>query len=423
MNRKIVNKLYSNLDSLIINSGLTDKFIILFGANEPAEITISFLKSRNIQVNAIIDNDPFRQNKTLCGVQIYKPDDLLRDSNDNMIILIASMYYPQMRSSIAKYNLAETQIVETLYFHEYSLKPEIFQKNADIVIDGLNVYDRIKKTYGHDVYIILVPCPSLGDTYFTLSYIDEYLKRYGLRDYLIVVSGGGAAKVAEIFSVSNCINISQDDNDALLALYTFMGLPDVMVVSHNFPYSRLVASSIGLELLNWGEMIREVILGLDANAAKRIPDKPALMKDKIYFENNGLKTGKTALLAPIAMHAQSLPDTFWSILIKKLNDVGYVVRLNVAENESVNLEGAEPLFVPLDAAIPFIEAAGVFIALRNGLCDVLCEASAKKIVIYPDEDYFNFFGIKNIGLSDSFTEIVYENDNKTIEHIMEHLES
>ena len=423
MNRKILHKLYANLDRLVKNGDLADKFIILFGANKPSEITISFLRSRSIQANAIIDNDPFKHNKTLSGVTVYKPDDLLKDLNDNMIILIASMFYKQMRSSIAKYNLADAQIVETLYFHEYSLEPEIFKKNADIVIDGWNVYDRIKKTYGDDVFIILNPCPSLGDVYFALSYIDAYIKRCGLKNYIIVTSGGSSVKIAEMLNASNCINISQDENDALLALYTFMDLRDILVVAYNYPYTRLFPYNLSSALLNWGELIREVVLGLKAGVARSTPDKSAMMKDKAFFDNNGLKKGKTVLLAPTAVHALSLPDTFWNILVKKLNGAGYSVRLNVAEDEFINIEGADPLFVPLDDVIPFIETAGLFIGLRNGLCDVLSEASAKKIVIYPDEDYFDFFGIKNIGLSDSFTEIIYENDSKTIECIMQYLQN
>ena len=423
MNSKLANQLYGNLDKLINSGAFVGKSIILFGANKPSELTTSYLNSRQFRVDAIIDNDPEKHNKTLNGVLICKPAEILKNNHKDLILLIASTYYRQMRNSIAKYDLTKTEIIETLYFHEYSLEPKIFQKNADIAIDGWFVYDRIKKTYGDNAFIVLNPCPSLGDTYMLFSYLDEYIVRNGIDNYVVVVSGGGALKIAEMFNAANCLKISQDDNDALLALYTLMDLPDVIVAAYNFPYTRLTAANHGLELLNWGELIRETVLRLEPDTIKVLPNKPSQMKDIAFFENNKLEKGKTVLLAPTAVHALNLPDAFWSALVTELNHAGYTVRLNLAADEAVTIEGAEPIFVPLEDIIPFIEIAGVFIALRNGLCDVLSEAEAKKIAIYPDKDYFNFFGMKKIGLTESFNEVVYENNNQTIQHIMEYIKN
>ena len=428
MNKKMFSRLYGNLDRLVNDGSLAGKFIILFGANKPAEITISFLHNRNIKVDAIIDNSSGKQNKTLKGVMVYAPDDLLKESamgtmgetKAPIIILIASLYYKQMRSSIAKYNIDDSQIIETLYFAEYSVDPAIFRKNADAAMNGWSVYSGIKSAYGNDCFIILIPCPSLGDAYFILSYMGEYIRQTGLKNYVIAMSGAGSARVAEMFEAQNCINITQDENDALLAFYTLMDLTDVKVVSHNYPYTRLPADSLGLKMLNWGEMIKEVILGLGPAVRTQIYEnanrKPAFPADKYK-----IKSGKTVLLAPAAVHAISLPDSFWDALAEALGNEGYTVRVNVAADESINIKGAESLFIPLEDIIPFVETAGIFISLRNGLCDILSEATATKIALYPNEDYFDFFGIEKIGLTDSFTEILYDNDRETIARVMEQL--
>ena len=34
-----------------------------------------------------------------------------------------------------------------------------------------------------------------------------------------------------------------------------------------------------------------------------------------------------------------------------------------------------------------VERAGIFIGIRSGLCDILREAKAKKIALYPDYNY------------------------------------
>ena len=418
MNKKYINQLYKNLDDLINNGRLDDKFIILFGANKPAEITVSYLENKNIKVDAIIDNSSKKQGKTLRNVMVYAPDDLLNNIEKDFIILIASLYYKQMRSSIAKHNIDDSKITETLYFAEFSTEQSYFDKNVGVALNGWNVYEKIKQTYGADCFIILIPCPSLGDAYFILSYIDEYIKQNNLRNYVVVMSGGGSVKIAEMFNAPNCAGVAQDENDALLAFYTLMDLPDMLVVSHNFPHTRLSSGNLGDEMLNWGEMIRNVIMGFKNEIPKKELVKSPDMSDKNFFEKNNLIKGKTALIAPAAIHALSLPDSFWSDLTAALIKKGYTVRANVSKDESINITGANPIFIPLDEIIPFVETAGLFISLRNGLCDVLAEAKATKIAIYPDEDYYDFFSIEKIGLTDSFTEVIYDEEKNVLEQIM-----
>lgn len=50
-----------------------------------------------------------------------------------------------------------------------------------------------------------------------------------------------------------------------------------------------------------------------------------------------------------------------------------------------------------------MEAAGNFIGLRSGLCDVISQSHAKKIILYPDRiyqegKYISFYSLKNMGL-------------------------
>jgi len=63
----------------------------------------------------------------------------------------------------------------------------------------------------------------------------------------------------------------------------------------------------------------------------------------------------------------------------------------------------------LTEAISIVEAAGIFIGLRSGLCDVISSAKAEKIIIYPDRvyqggKYIDFYSLKNMGLSEEAEE-------------------
>lgn len=51
------------------------------------------------------------------------------------------------------------------------------------------------------------------------------------------------------------------------------------------------------------------------------------------------------------------------------------------------LIGTESISPSLLELRSVVERAGTFIGIRNGLCDVIREAKAKKIALYPDYNY------------------------------------
>lgn len=419
-------QLFANLDKLVEGGAFDNKLIILFGANKTSDLTCSYLRSKNIKVSAIIDNYPEKRVKTLGGVNIYSPCSLFADFNEDkgrVVILIASVFYKEMKRSVYKYGFDDSNFIQTLYFAEYSTAPEAFQRGAASVIDGFEVYSRIKNEYGGDVFIIFNPCPSIGDAVFILSYIDEYIKQNGIKKNIYVLTGGASEKVAKIFGRLNYVNITPREAVSLTALYAFMGMEDVNVLSFTVPYTRVFRKFHNKGLLNWGDIIRGITMRLDAGAEKTSVPRPFVNIEGFCAENKIVK-GKTAILATMAVQAESLPDAFWQLLVNRLNEKGYSVRINVAEGESVNIEGAEPLFVPLEYIVSTVEHAGVFIGLRSGLCDLVGSADCKKFAVYPDKNFHDFFGFLNIGLfdgSDRNIEIMYEGADKTVGLIMKNL--
>ena len=98
---------------------------------------------------------------------------------------------------------------------------------------------------------------------------------------------------------------------------------------------------------------------------------------------------------------------FWEQKALEYIKQGYSVYTNIVGDEQV-VHGTLPLTVPINQMKAVVEHAGVFIGIRNGLCDVLNTANCRKIVVIPDcyysttphkvEDFFTLPGWEKIGI-------------------------
>lgn len=81
---KIVN------DMTTIVEKIRNKKVIVFGAGEMAKAIISFL---SVKISYCVDNDHRKQSKEILGIKIYSPDELGKEKKEEVLVLVASMYY------------------------------------------------------------------------------------------------------------------------------------------------------------------------------------------------------------------------------------------------------------------------------------------------------------------------------------------
>lgn len=55
--------------------------------------------------------------------------------------------------------------------------------------------------------------------------------------------------------------------------------------------------------------------------------------------------------------------------------------------EELPLPRTKPICPAISEIQSVVERAGTFIGIRSGLCDVLREASCRKVALYPDYNY------------------------------------
>jgi hypothetical protein len=109
------------------------------------------------------------------------------------------------------------------------------------------------------------------------------------------------------------------------------------------------------------------------------------------FHGLGGKANRSILISPLSNSNPMLGHEWWQALVDELDRAGFVVFENMTNmwnsNRPVHLARAIPVEMPPEQAIPFCEAAGFFIGMRNGLCDLLGYAKARMKAIHVPRRY------------------------------------
>jgi hypothetical protein len=170
--------------------------------------------------------------------------------------------------------------------------------------------------------------------------------------------------------------------------------------------------------LNFEKMFRYFVFGFaDDVKHQLLPAKDYLDEIEALFANNSLIRGKTVVLSPYSNTLFDLPEDLLDSLVVNCKKLGYKVCTNCVGTEKP-VKGTNPIFFPLDQAIAFMNAAGYFIGVRSGLCDIISSSHCKKVIFYDKNGLFfnssqyNYFSIVKMGLCDDAIEIEYDDDIK-----------
>ena len=92
------------------------------------------------------------------------------------------------------------------------------------------------------------------------------------------------------------------------------------------------------------------------------------------------------MFSPYAKSVTAIDPKVWIDAVDYYNGAGYKCYTNVIGDEK-SLEGTEAISPSLLEIRSVVERACTFVGIRSGLCDILREANAKKIALYPDYIY------------------------------------
>jgi hypothetical protein len=107
------------------------------------------------------------------------------------------------------------------------------------------------------------------------------------------------------------------------------------------------------------------------------------------FHGLGGKAGRSVLISTVSNSNPMLGHAWWQALVDELDRAGFVVFENstnttdrLSSDRPTSLERVIPVDMPPEQVIPFCEAAGFFVGIRSGLCDLLGYAKARMKAIH-----------------------------------------
>lgn len=423
MEYNLLMEMHKKIDECESKGIFKDRFVVIFGSNEPAERIMEYLTEKGIKVNGLIDNNSKKNGTVLNGVTVSLPEKLLQPKKENALILIASKYYPEMVVQLAGMGYNEKDNIRKLV--EYSshsaatLTEEEFESYVDKVKRGEKIYERLKESCGDIEKIFVFPLIVLGDAYVGMSCLNDYIKKNNIKSYVLVLVNKACSKIAELFGFGdNVLRVERSELSDFIQYGVFTDMADgkMLVINHRHPYTCKIGEIGNYREVNFMDHYRYTIFGLSEGTRPEVPaatrdSETSLKYVSELFENEKLERGKTVILFPYAKTATKMPETFWEKLASILVQKGYTVCTNSGGDGEPAVKGTKPLFFDIRYALEMVEAAGTVIGLRSGLCDVIASAKAKKIILYPDrfygpDSFLNFFSLNRMELCDDAEELL-----------------
>jgi len=439
MEYNLLMKMHGIIDEHIEKGEFNNRFLVIFGSNEPAERIMEYLSEKHIAVNGLIDNNKKKDGTTLNGLTVTLPQKLLGKYKENALVLIASKYYPEMVVQLSAMGYNEEKhilkVVEYSPFNAPLLTEEEFGKRLESVKKGEKIYKDLLKEYGEIHKVFVCPLSVLGDAYVGLSCMQEYMDKNNIKNYALVMIDSVCKKIAYLFGFENHVfSVTGDGMQNFLQYAVFSGMADgkILVLNHRRPYTCKIGEIGNYKNINFMDHFISGIYRLPENSRPQIPKahrNDARSKEYVeeLFTKNSLQKGKTVILFPYAKTAPKLNESFWICLAGQLAKRGYTVCTNSGGKGETAVPGTKELFFDIRYALETVEAAGTMIGLRSGLCDVVSTARAKKIILYPDrfygpDSFLNFFSLNRMQLCDDAIEIIIKDGDSAdwlIEQILE----
>lgn len=443
MNQNLLDNIKKTIEELEASGSLANARIFLFGMNTPGDRIIQYLDARGYKVESVLDNNRKNQGQTLLGVSVCPPDILKSEHPDNIRVLIASRYYREMCTQLEKMGFKENDnIIKLIEFESgigVSDSREAFERASDRLRKCAGVYKRITEDFDENTHFLLCPIRANGDMYIAVSLMQGLREKYKTNKIFLVAVGGISRKIAAMFDEEDCLPVSQEDMDALVYIAGVMG--SSITRMHMF-YPKAFSYGIYSNMecykgLNYMDLTAGGMLGLDMKTLRRTKaaqasdrlNQPGRQSDEADTVNKSKSlNSKDVILAPYANSLPCFPLEFWERLVRALNAEGYKVYTNSNGDMEPEVAGTEPIFLPIREMPPALGKCAAFIAIRNGLCDVLAEAECRKIILYPDKgmgfgSVLDFYGLNAMGMCDDAVEIVYSKsrEEEIIEAVVDSL--
>ncbi len=391
---------------------LSGKEIYLFGVSDNTRQIIQILRELGIEPVNVIDNDKQKQGSFCSRLKVIAPEQVEDPAAPDKLYILYSSYWREMIPQLEAAGIPQKNI------WRLNLKPGSVWGLYKTAMKGKRYRNRLIKKYGN-VPIFLCPYTGTGDIYLIGTFWEEYVRRNGIEDYIFVVITKACEKVTRLFDIKNVELCKKKHYAAWLIDYYLYDRDkgNITILNDCWPqvHTNQVEWFRGYKGLYFTQLFRRFVFDLPDDVKPHHPKfKEQSQRIRPIFDEYGLIPNKTVILSPYSNTLSDLPGGFWEELAAALLDRGYCVVTNSSGKTEPAVKGTQGVFFPLDIAPQFIEAAGAFIGIRSGFCDVISGADAKKIILYDAGNRFYmgsafaYFNLKDMELCDDAVEIEFD---------------
>jgi hypothetical protein len=394
---------------------LRGKKAVLFGASLVAAQVKKELEENGVTVDAVIDNDPDKVGRRYQGLVVQRPEDVLVPFNeDYVVILVAFSPAREMlhqvetlgyRKGRNAFVITPVPLDESLFsFWRFSLR----------AVRGYRKYRKLTRGRA-DSTLFVMPYPGTGDIYLVELFLQSFVERQGIGDYVLAVGSKRCAQVARMMGERHIKVTDEKSLHQVIAYSRFMRSTGDSVVVLNEGWAPEPTEWLrGYNGLNFEEMFRHIVFEFEDQVAPQVPvssaDNPAVLD---IFAEQGLIPGRTVVLSPYTNTLFDIPDeAFWERVAARCAERGFTVCTNCGPKEEP-IAGTKAASFPLSLAGDFVETAGYFVGVRSGFCDIVSGTGSRQVVLYDKDGRFykgsayEYFSLVAMGLGRDVCELEF----------------
>lgn len=357
--------------------------IYVFGHCEASLALVMLLKEHGRLVQAILDNNEAKLGLVYEGVPVEKPGALPA----NAVVFIVSRYYEAMVRQLRQLGFRGTirKLIDFNTYSNYSLEPDVVEVMQNRIEQGKELLKQVSENYPNH-FRVFCPFEALGDIYYMRAYWPAYARKHHIEQVVFCVTSKTLRDVIRLFGDEPVLVYEQNMLDAMVQAALYTRASDILIAHQDRPYVVQLSKALYVKKLTLEQMYCCGVYGL---AKETIPVKPLTIRqlnppaasiDRVDTFDKGV------IFAPYAKSVIALEPRIWEEAVAYYKGKGYQCFTNVVQGQEA-LPGTISISPSISELCSVVEQAGTFVGIRSGLCDVIQEAKAKKIALYPDYYY------------------------------------
>lgn len=387
MEKKLYEEMIENVNMIDDEMHLSEKKIFLFGHCNATLELIDLLESKGIKTTAILDNSDAKQGQGYKGAIVVFPNQILTMAGTNpetdSVVLITSRFYASMLQQLRElgYEGPVRKVIDYNTYAEYSLSEETISRMKARERHGADLLQKLSKKYDQH-FKVFCPFNALGDIYFMISYWPAFAKMRKIGYAVFYVTDSTLADVIHMFGDYLVEVYEQKELDSMIQSAIYTQDENCFIAHQDRPYVVNLSKALYIKKIPLEQIYCCGVYGLPLGTR---PAKPNANK-RIYKNISNIPEGRSVVFSPYAKSVTAIDPKVWDDAVTYYIGAGYKCYTNVIGDEKP-LKGTDAISPSLLEIRSVVERAGTFIGIRSGLCDILREANAKKIALYPDYNY------------------------------------